>query len=100
MPHRPNPVLRRTRWCMSMLATICACGRGETPAPHRTTEAPLTTYAALSAAFDSAPPQRNVDMTGVWVAVSSIATSQFREGRDGPDVVDYDSTGIKITSDS
>src|SRR5665213_2932863 len=79
-----------------LAAALCACGRAEKPAPPRAANPLILTYAAMSAAFDSARPPTTVDLTGVWVEVSSIATLQFLEGRDGPDRVRFDSTGLKI----
>ena len=80
---------------------LLACSSAEKPAqlPAHGPASSMFTFAQLSDAFQKARAPRNADLTGVWAEIRSIQTRQYLEGRDGPDQVRYDSTGLKHEND-
>lgn len=93
--------MRRALGCMVGVVVI-GCGRGERrAAPTDSVQATVSPYAKgtemakLADAFDSAKTPSDPDLTGVWAEIRSVQTMQLMEGHDGPDKVQFDSTGIR-----
>jgi hypothetical protein len=87
------------RFCL-LAVVLSSCGRAEKPASPRVPDQPISTFARLSDAFQKARAPEHADLTGVWVETRSIATRPFLEGRNGPDQVLFDSTGLKVENGS